>query len=278
MTSSKDCDVAIIGAGPYGLSSAAHLKALGMEVRVFGEPMQFWADGTPPGMLLRSPREASTISDPYSSLTLEEYEKACGIKPVKRLPKDTFVNYGKWFQTQLGEVVDRRNVSRLFPGKRRIQASSEGRRSSHEQASGRGRGNRKIQERSKRVCGVPRRASLSLLRWTPVFRNGQASSSYRRGAERHRMRRITRRGRLLGGTDCQDPRASLDRHAPKIASIWARSRRCSIRSTILGQSGSHAWWPIPICCITFRCGPGIESENGQSGRQVHRGSSPGFRA
>jgi hypothetical protein len=113
MTSSKDCDVAIIGAGPYGLSSAAHLKALGMEVRVFGEPMQFWADGTPPGMLLRSPREASTISDPHSSLTLEEYEKACGIKPVKRLPKDTFVNYGKWFQTQLGEVVDRRNVSRL---------------------------------------------------------------------------------------------------------------------------------------------------------------------
>jgi lysine/ornithine N-monooxygenase len=113
MTSSKDCDVAIIGAGPYGLSSAAHLKALGMDVRVFGQPMEFWANGTPPGMLLRSPREASTISDPKSAFTLEEYEKAIGITPVKRLPRDTFVNYGRWFQTQLGTILDRRSVSRL---------------------------------------------------------------------------------------------------------------------------------------------------------------------
>lgn len=113
MTLTKDCDVAIIGAGPYGLSSAAHLKALGMEVRVFGEPMEFWANGTPEGMLLRSPREASTISDPSSAFTLEQYEQAKGIAPVKRLPKDTFVNYGKWFQAQLGPVLDRRNVARL---------------------------------------------------------------------------------------------------------------------------------------------------------------------
>lgn len=113
MTSSKDCDVAIVGAGPYGLSSAAHLKALGLDVRTFGEPMEFWANGTPPGMLLRSPREASTISDPNSAFTLEEYEKAHGVTPVKRLPRDTFVEYGRWFQTQLGPVLDRRNVSRV---------------------------------------------------------------------------------------------------------------------------------------------------------------------
>ncbi len=110
---SKDCDIAIIGTGPYGLSAAAHLRALGMEVRAFGEPMEFWAKGTPTGMLLRSPRAASTISDPNSSLTLEDYESAVGTAPVKRLPKDTFVNYGKWFNTQLGPVLDRRNVSNL---------------------------------------------------------------------------------------------------------------------------------------------------------------------
>lgn len=109
----KDCEVAIIGAGPYGLSAAAHLKALGMDVRVFGEPMEFWANGTPSGMLLRSPREASTISDPRSAFTLEDYEKTHDITPVKRLPKDTFVSYGKWFQTQLGDGLDRRNVARL---------------------------------------------------------------------------------------------------------------------------------------------------------------------
>ena len=34
------CDVAIVGAGPYGLSTAAHLKAAnGLDIRVFGEPM-----------------------------------------------------------------------------------------------------------------------------------------------------------------------------------------------------------------------------------------------
>ncbi len=81
-----------------------------MDVCVFGEPMEFWANGTPQGMLLRSPREASTISDPTSAFTLEEYEKATGTSPVKRLPRDTFVRYGRWFQTHLGSILDRRNV------------------------------------------------------------------------------------------------------------------------------------------------------------------------
>jgi len=38
----SDCDVAVIGAGPYGLSAAAHLIAAdGVHVRVFGRPMSF---------------------------------------------------------------------------------------------------------------------------------------------------------------------------------------------------------------------------------------------
>jgi FAD-dependent urate hydroxylase len=50
---STDCDVATIGAGPYGLSAGVHLKAKGMAVRLFGEPMEFWAKMMPEGMLLR---------------------------------------------------------------------------------------------------------------------------------------------------------------------------------------------------------------------------------
>lgn len=49
---SPDYDVAIIGAGPYGLLAAAHLKAKGLGVRIFGEPMEFWANTMPEGMLL----------------------------------------------------------------------------------------------------------------------------------------------------------------------------------------------------------------------------------
>ncbi|MGA2207953.1 MAG: FAD-dependent oxidoreductase [Terracidiphilus sp.] len=108
-----DCQIAIVGAGPYGLSAAAHLRALGMEPIVFGEPMNFWANGMPAGMLLRSPREASTISDPRSAFTLEAYEAASGTKPAKRVAWETFVAYGKWFQKQLDCNLDRRSVSEV---------------------------------------------------------------------------------------------------------------------------------------------------------------------
>ena len=108
-----DCDVAIIGAGPYGLSAAAHLHSLGLDTQLFGEPMEFWATGMPPGMLLRSPREASTIADPKDAYTLEAYEKVSNTQPVKRVAGKTFVCYGKWFQKQIGAKHDRRHVKQL---------------------------------------------------------------------------------------------------------------------------------------------------------------------
>jgi hypothetical protein len=110
---SIDCDVAVIGAGPYGLSAGVHLKANGLRVRVFGEPMDFWADKMPAGMLLRSPRAASNISDPKSAFTLEAYEAALGILPAAPLPLKTFVDYGLWFRRQLDSDLDRRTVERV---------------------------------------------------------------------------------------------------------------------------------------------------------------------
>lgn len=106
-----DCDVTIVGAGPYGLSAAAHLREAGLDTRIFGEPMEFWATTMPAGMLLRSPREASTISDPRDALTLEAYEAASGTAPAKRVARETFVDYGRWFQTHLGPSLDRRSVA-----------------------------------------------------------------------------------------------------------------------------------------------------------------------
>ena len=108
-----DCEVAVIGAGPYGLAAAAHLKSKGIEVRVFGRPMEFWADKMPAGMLLRSPRVASNISDPKGAFSLEAFETAAKIGPQAPLPLETFVAYGQWFQTQLIPDLDQREVTSL---------------------------------------------------------------------------------------------------------------------------------------------------------------------
>jgi hypothetical protein len=114
----SDCEIMIIGAGPYGLSAGAHLKAKGFAVRVFGEPMEFWADKMPAGMLLRSPREASNISDPTQAFTLEAYEAASCKEPAAPLPIETFVEYGRWFRHQLGSQLDTRSVGRVDQDRR----------------------------------------------------------------------------------------------------------------------------------------------------------------
>jgi FAD-dependent urate hydroxylase len=121
-----DCEVVVVGSGPYGLSAAAHLKARGMDVRVFGRPMEFWAKKMPAGMLLRSPRVASNISDPKQQFTLDAYEKAIGIAPIAPVPLETFVSYGQWFQRQLLHDLDQREIISVRRGDGSFTISLEG--------------------------------------------------------------------------------------------------------------------------------------------------------
>ena len=108
------CDVSVIGAGPYGMSVAAHLRDVkGLEVRVFGEPMSFWETKMPVGMLLRSPWAGSHLSDPQGALTLDVYRKAIGGQFGAPIPLNDFVDYGHWFQGQAALDVDERQVSRI---------------------------------------------------------------------------------------------------------------------------------------------------------------------
>jgi FAD-dependent urate hydroxylase len=110
---SSDYDVVVIGAGPYGLSVGVHLKGKGLSVRVFGDPMGFWANKMPAGMLLRSPREASNLSDPRGVYSLEAFEEASGTAPVAPLPLNTFVEYGLWFRRQLGSDLEATTVTQI---------------------------------------------------------------------------------------------------------------------------------------------------------------------
>jgi NADPH-dependent 2,4-dienoyl-CoA reductase/sulfur reductase-like enzyme len=107
-----ETDVVIVGAGPYGLATAAFLRGRGIEPHVFGDPMSFWS-AMPVGMLLRSPYVACSIGDPDGSLSLDVYARANGGRPQEPVPLETFHAYGCWFQEQVAPDVDRRHVERI---------------------------------------------------------------------------------------------------------------------------------------------------------------------
>ena len=135
-TRTHDLDVAVIGAGPYGLAAAAHLHAAdGLEIGVFGEPMSFWDKQMPRGMILRSPYVASNIADPERALTLDDYSEQTRRELPKPVTLEQFVDYGRWFRDQAlpQPQFDHRNVSRLEPtnGHFRLELSDGERLSAH---------------------------------------------------------------------------------------------------------------------------------------------------
>ena len=110
------CDVAVIGAGPYGLSATAHLRTVkGLDVHTFGEPMSFWESNMPVGMLLRSGWAATHLADPDQTLTLEKYQAASSRRFSTPVPLDCFIDYGRWFQRQVAPDLDRRKIVQVEP-------------------------------------------------------------------------------------------------------------------------------------------------------------------
>ncbi len=109
-----DCDVAILGAGPYGLAAGNHLRQIkGLDVRVFGEPMSFWERSMPVGMFLRSNWTATQIADPSQSLTLEAFQKENNRTFSLPVPVDQFVQYGQWYQRKALPDLDPRQITRI---------------------------------------------------------------------------------------------------------------------------------------------------------------------
>lgn len=107
--------VVVIGAGPYGLSTAAHLQAHGLPVRIFGNPLASWRENMPAGMVLKSTPTASTISAPRPGYTLQDFCDATGEQRLETdlqvVPIDTFIRYGMWFHERLVPDVERVRVT-----------------------------------------------------------------------------------------------------------------------------------------------------------------------
>ncbi len=122
-------EVAIVGAGPYGLSLAAHLAAAGVRFRIFGSPMQMWRERMPRLMHLKSEPFATDLYDPGRTYPLSRFCEERGIPyrdvglPVSL---DTFCAYGLEFQRRFVPDLDTRTVTRVARSGRSFEVEIDG--------------------------------------------------------------------------------------------------------------------------------------------------------
>ena len=106
-------DVLIVGAGPFGIAVAAHVKALGLDFTVLGRPMESWTRQMPRGMFLRS--GCDWHLDTRGVHTIARYVELLGRTPaaVEPLSRDFYLDYVAWFMEQKGLAPDPTYVVRL---------------------------------------------------------------------------------------------------------------------------------------------------------------------
>jgi len=107
-----DLEIAIIGAGPHGLSAAVHLGRAGVAAHVFGVPMSSWR-GMPNGMRLRSNMSATNMIEPAGPFSLESYMAEIGERFGHPVSLRRFVDYGLWVQRTTVPDVDARMVTQV---------------------------------------------------------------------------------------------------------------------------------------------------------------------
>ncbi len=66
-------DLVIIGAGPYGISLAAHATKAVLDVEICGYTMDFWKRKMPPQMFIRTLLEYTSFSDPDGLYILDPH-------------------------------------------------------------------------------------------------------------------------------------------------------------------------------------------------------------
>src|SRR5215212_2114148 len=97
-----ETDLLVIGAGPFGLSLAAHARGLGLATAVVGKRMGFWKDHMPTGMYLRSGCDWHLDADGRHTIEAFLAERGQAPQDVEPLSRDFYLEYADWFQRQVG--------------------------------------------------------------------------------------------------------------------------------------------------------------------------------
>jgi thioredoxin reductase len=119
----EQIDVAVIGAGPYGLSVAAHLGP--GRARTFGQPMETWRTRMPPDMLLRSDWTETSLSAPDDAGTIDRFVAEAGEKREEPIPLQKFLRYSEWFRQKFVGDGDPADVRSLEPADGRYRLVTE---------------------------------------------------------------------------------------------------------------------------------------------------------
>jgi cation diffusion facilitator CzcD-associated flavoprotein CzcO len=107
----KAVDVAVVGAGPFGLSAAASLPQ--HDVLVFGQPMQTWSTTMPKDMLLRSAWSETSLAAPGDEGSIVEWARREGIDREGPIPLSVFLAYAEWFRHRFVKELEPADVARV---------------------------------------------------------------------------------------------------------------------------------------------------------------------
>lgn len=103
----------IIGAGPFGLSLAAHLKHIGADHLVVGKPMEFWKKNMPDGMYLRSDLSWHLDADEIYTMKAFIYSEGISMNSAEPVSLEFYLNYTKWFTEQTKPNIHEAYVRKL---------------------------------------------------------------------------------------------------------------------------------------------------------------------
>lgn len=265
-----DVDVAIIGAGPYGLGLASHLSRLGIEYRIFGRPMGAWRSMSP-GMHLKSLGFATSIATPEEFLSLPEYCRALVQEDYEPIPIATFADYGLLIQQALVNHLEDAPVTHLARPGRAFELTLTTGEITHAARVVMATGLTHFERMpapfdrfpADLVCHTARRTHFSDMAGVDVTVIGSGQSSLQAAALLHEHgaeTRIVSRGQVRWGArgPRDDERSLMDRiktpstvlghgrdnwileHLPWLQHALPDQRRVRFLRTHLGPGG--AWW------------------------------------